>query len=1765
MRVGVLCRLGGIPPNERPYRPQHGLVAPARSGIPSLAEAVSFVKSVEYFELTLASGSTTVSANLTKGQSVANCVPFASMMVSGVDDEYDQLFTDVFFQNGPARVTAQRFTSGGTLSVGVFVVEFDPNFVNVHQGTFSLFAGVATTTAAIPLVDLTKAAVVSYYRHGAVTNSWNDYAVAGWFSLANQLSWQRETSAGALDGHYYVFEARNSEFRVQPVSFTLAAGSPTGTAPITAVDMDKSFVIASHRTAYASDDNEDGQIGVFLANPTTVQGQRSFENSGSNLIPDVRAFVVQFGDNVRVQRGALSYNDTDTQANSTIRAVDVPSTLVWNGATIGPGSMESEGTSSLDGDTAFQRLKLANATTVRGDRDGVCGAADCGGIGHYEVIEFNPAGQMLVKSGFYTGDGSGGRPIFVGFTPDVVIVKAGTPSPAADQYAVIRTSTMTGNVSKSPYFGPYPLVDRIQSLDASGFTVGNNPEVNALGTTYYWVAFKAAPGEMKVGSYVGNDSDDRDITGVGFQPECVLVLAADSHWAWHRYAPIVGDMSMTIEGGIPGGGTDRIQAFLADGFQVGTDIDVNDGFPATTYHYIAWNVVPGRTNVGSYAGDGIDNRSIAGVGFLAEHVVVSREQTDATAHKPASTGLSTDTAQWFGGFPASSNTSNLIQALEPDGFQVGDHFSVNGTGANTTYYWVAFGPHAPQANYRSIGTAGPHSAGTITATVGSPVVTGVGTGWTTANRGRGDSITFGGFTETILSVDSETQLTLTSPATVGGSPAYTISRKFMTLTEWEDCIDGGGTSCGPDPVVPSTSLVADDRREVGIAYKDTVFNAGALTNVLIDGSTTDATHTITLTADHGNRHYGVAGAGVILDGGSATDTAVLVFDDFVTVEWLEIRNGGAGFDGVEWQNLAAVNKGVARNLLIHDLPDTGIQIQDSSAIIDIYNNILYRNGRGIRNVSALATGALRIFNNTVFGSTTNGGITASVVTPALITLRNNLSHSNTGGGGDFNVPSPSAVSSHNLAGDTSAVAHSPAGGGRNSEPLPAVAFVSTTGGSENLHIQAGSTAQNNATVLGLFSHDIDAGTRVVPWDIGADDILATTAVELLSFEARVLDSGVELFWETASELKNLGFHLYRGLSPSGPWERITASLIPGLGSSPEGARYNYRDFGLANGTAYFYLLEDVETTGTTKRHGPASATPTAEAGAPPVGRGNSVTYGEPEATSMRVVSRGHSQAVIELTTEGFHAFPQEDGTVKIEIPGFVQAEGEPGLPVKRHWLEAIAGRKVTIRSVRATQVVRFALRPSSAETSELAASWDGTQRLRRARASRLRDETIPGLIPQEAARIAEVAFQGEMKKALLEMAPLRWDSTKGQLVLSRKLLVTVSFQGRERSEIASRDERTGRRTRKTDGPRGVVARLGTTDRGLYGVRYGEIFGPGRLGAQTIRLSRLGRSVPFHLEPDPGRFAPGSTLFFVSEGAGANPYGLEAVYELEVGASSDRMPNETAAPDSTSLGQYRARMVLEEDRWSSRGLRSVALGHASRAEHQRFLLPGKRACELERAGEASGLSPGRERLPRVARPSRSGLCERYFRFRRRVERKGPKGSRHRAAVGRAARGREHARARERRRHRSAVLDGVPRPIRSHLSPARRRRERSSRGDLARGGNGGGLVARREYPRPRCERDRSSMARRRPLPGKRPSLPGGSRPFLSRRGFGVDKAPASPQGFARAVEKEEPPRRLRRHRSPGAPRCREAASRPPAEPGASGGRSTHRRDLRRDGLR
>jgi len=83
-----------------------------------------------------------------------------------------------------------------------------------------------------------------------------------------------------------------------------------------------------------------------------------------------------------------------------------------------------------------------------------------------------------------------------------------------------------------------------------------------------------------------------------------------------------------------------------------------------------------------------------------------------------------------------------------------------------------------------------------------------------------------------------------------------------------------------------------------------------------------------------------------------------------------------------------------------------------------------------------------------------------------------------------------------------------------------------------------------------------------------------TATVLVSFDAVTGWDGVTLSWETANELFNSGFNLYRAESVAGERVKLNQALIPSKQpGSQNGASYTYLDDSVQTGRRYFYWLE----------------------------------------------------------------------------------------------------------------------------------------------------------------------------------------------------------------------------------------------------------------------------------------------------------------------------------------------------------------------------------------------------------------------------------------------------------------------------------------------------------------------------------------------------------------------------------------------------------------
>ncbi len=295
------------------------------------------------------------------------------------------------------------------------------------------------------------------------------------------------------------------------------------------------------------------------------------------------------------------------------------------------------------------------------------------------------AEALQMATGTYTGNGTSQSITGVGFQPDVVIIKGDT-----NKNAILRSSTMTGDASKSLVGNPSLQSGRIESLDTDGFTVGTNADVNEDSTAYYWVAFEEPAGQLDVGTYPGNSTDNHDISGVGFQPDYLIVLSEGTHNVLHHSSTMPADFSVRFSEQT--NYADRIQVFQSDGFQVGLDNQVN--LSGTTYHYVAFKESAGQMKVGSYPGDDAPAHNITGVGFQPAYLILKAEGVNAAHRTSSVTGDATLD------FKTVANYADGIKELQTDGFQVGTHSKVNQS--TRTYYWMAFANVAASSTPRII-------------------------------------------------------------------------------------------------------------------------------------------------------------------------------------------------------------------------------------------------------------------------------------------------------------------------------------------------------------------------------------------------------------------------------------------------------------------------------------------------------------------------------------------------------------------------------------------------------------------------------------------------------------------------------------------------------------------------------------------------------------------------------------------------------------------------------------------------------------------------------------------------------------------------------------------------------------------------------------------------------------------------------------------------------------------------------------------------------
>ena len=184
---------------------------------------------------------------------------------------------------------------------------------------------------------------------------------------------------------------------------------------------------------------------------------------------------------------------------------------------------------------------------------------------------------------------------------------------------------------------------------------------------------------IATGRYTGNGAPLRSITGLGFQPDLVLVKGDLPAATLVRMSGMPGNAAKSLgaDGTVLANG---ILSLDANGFSVGNHAAVNTA--ATTYYWVAFAASPDLLVLGSYAGSGLDNQHVS-VGFQPSYVLLFGDGGQLAmqrfAAQPADLSLP---------FVDSSERGNCIQNFDSTGFTVGFDPLVNAGG--TVYYYAAW-------------------------------------------------------------------------------------------------------------------------------------------------------------------------------------------------------------------------------------------------------------------------------------------------------------------------------------------------------------------------------------------------------------------------------------------------------------------------------------------------------------------------------------------------------------------------------------------------------------------------------------------------------------------------------------------------------------------------------------------------------------------------------------------------------------------------------------------------------------------------------------------------------------------------------------------------------------------------------------------------------------------------------------------------------------------------------------------------------------------
>lgn len=352
------------------------------------------VVTVERFNLTIAVSTRDMSANLTQGQTIANCIVFITSEVDETAEAFaNRRLIRARLASGPDRVIVERGSNGATGPevVAVTVIEFDPADVDVQSGTVT--ADNSPITASLMAVDLSKTFAVTSLQGNQLSsdNGPDEMSYECDLPSTTQIRFRSfDTLHDDVDIQWYTAEALGGAWTVQQVSWSLISAL-TDDVSITAVDLSRTFHVGTYRTDSGADSAPDVCTATTALTSTTnlratAPSTTADERTGTVFVVECDATIAA------VQRGNVTLSNAgggiaDVSQTAAITAVDLTRSQVWLGSGWMGFSSGGRNTSGASGNTEAMCRAVFNSTTqIEVFARGLPAGTDTDA--QYEVIEW---------------------------------------------------------------------------------------------------------------------------------------------------------------------------------------------------------------------------------------------------------------------------------------------------------------------------------------------------------------------------------------------------------------------------------------------------------------------------------------------------------------------------------------------------------------------------------------------------------------------------------------------------------------------------------------------------------------------------------------------------------------------------------------------------------------------------------------------------------------------------------------------------------------------------------------------------------------------------------------------------------------------------------------------------------------------------------------------------------------------------------------------------------------------------------------------------------------------------------------------------------------------------------------------------------------------------------------------------------------------------------------------------------------------------------